>query len=129
MSKKEEKAWRKGVWQFLLDHSTVTVSGYKIFFLCKDPADLWRRVRAREKGMYKREDMKKLLAKQKYREKEYQRLKQAEFFNERHTKKMLEAWESGGVLVRSIFKLKKIITRYLEKKAYLGGEKKINKLK
>lgn len=58
MSKKVEKKWKKAVWQYLIDHSIKTKVGhYKINFYIKDQHTFWNRVRAREKGYFKRKDL------------------------------------------------------------------------
>ena len=50
----EVKAWKKGVLQYLLDHSTPTASGtLDIHFYIRDEENFWWRVNQRMQGRYK----------------------------------------------------------------------------
>ena len=59
MSKKEERKMKKSVWQYLIDHSRKNRDGtFQVSFLIKSDHDFWDRVRARERGYFKRKDIK-----------------------------------------------------------------------
>ncbi len=50
----EVKAWKKGVLQYLLDHSTPTASGtLAVQFYIRDEENFWWRVNQRMQGRYK----------------------------------------------------------------------------
>lgn len=120
---KEEKKWKKAVWQYLLDHATVSPVGFKCYIAVKSEADFWRRVRARQNG-FKRNESTQLEDKAKFVSSDYQRMKRADVMNKRWTVKMSNLKENGNIAIKILFFIKKIISKYLEKKCqkYLKQE-------
>lgn len=50
-----EEKLKKGIWQYLIDHSSVNESGnHVVHFYIKDKAEFWWRVKARIDGDYHR---------------------------------------------------------------------------
>lgn len=52
---KQVRDWRKGVWEFILEHSRPIPGGYTCFFGYTDRANFWERVENRADDQYHRE--------------------------------------------------------------------------
>lgn len=50
------EAWKRGVWLYLLDHTTPHERGHIIRFIVRDENDFWWRVLQRKEGKYQRND-------------------------------------------------------------------------
>ena len=54
LADKREERFKKGLWQFMIDHAKILPNGnYQIHIGTKSASDLWRRVEARIDGNYK----------------------------------------------------------------------------
>jgi len=62
---KFEKKWKQAVWQYIMDHSTPTKDGFKITFFVQNEGKFWSKVRARQRGYFKRYDLNVLNERQK----------------------------------------------------------------
>lgn len=108
---------RKGLWQYLIDHSIVLQDGsLKIQFVVKDKKDFLRRLNARESGRYSRTDEKKIQNK-------VRKMKSDKYWRKQHADSMVALYKSGGWYVALLFKVKKYINNYLIKKAKEYGDK------
>lgn len=115
-ARKERARLKRAIWQYLIDHSYPYKKGkgYAIRFNIKDKREFFRRVRARELGKFKREDI---------NEKKKEVLKYAYNYDkvQKRADRLSELSRNGGIHIKFLFWLKKRITLYLEKKSSKGN--------
>jgi len=109
-ARKERVKLKGAVWQYLVDHSfPYKTGGFAIRFNIKNKNEFFRRVRAREQGKFKREDIdKKWLEVQNY-------IHYTEKVLEKSKK--MEALKNKNIFYKSLFWIKKKLQLFLEKRA------------
>lgn len=98
----EKQELKRAVWQFLIDHSTTMADGaFRITFYVKNYDHLWKRVKARQTGAFKRYDLEEKEAVALSREKIYQAHWVAQKINAQRSKRLQEA-KNGHLVDRLI---------------------------
>lgn len=107
-SKKELVRWNNAIWQYLIDHSSITKSGHLyINFYIKDEKEFFKRVKARERGDFKRIELKEV-------KKEVEEIKKVEKVENRIRTAIVKRFDEGLAYKESDEPLDKIMTNVME---------------
>ncbi len=110
--------WKRGVWQYLIDHTVPHQRGYVIRFVVRDEDDFWDRVNSRKTGSYTRNDPKVIGRK-------VQSLIWGSYRHSLRDKALAEARKSGSLYVKAMLYLRHLLNgwanRYAEDKVDSGA--------
>lgn len=116
--------WKQAVWQYLLDHSTPTAAGYKIYFITKSKSSFLNRVEARKNGTFTRYQAENRRSKL---EKEIEKAEVAKKFKRYVDKKNKKNFKRGIAIKNSRNPFDKLL-EYFRKKIFKMWKKRADKL-
>lgn len=102
---KDWNNWNKAIWQYLLDHATVTRTGkYRVVMTVKDPDTLFMRVKARYRGEFHRNDIRAMQNIANKEEAKYNLYSSVKKYQDRKAQEVMKFAESKNLLNRAIRK-------------------------